>query len=480
MPLFSDNKCDIIIVIKYQEECMTNYYLAIDIGSSSGRHILGYIQEGKIVTEEIYRFENKTKIINGHTCWDINEIRDQVLNGMKVCREIGKIPQSLAIDTWGVDYVLLDDKDMILGQAVSYRDQRTAQIHNEIEKYISDRELYARTGLSKQNINTIGQLMSQKITEPELMSRAKTFLMIPDYLNFFLTGRKSIEYTDASTTQLLHCKSCDWDYELISRLGLPKNIFIPISKTGDELGCLTKYVAEYVGYNTTVVHCASHDTASAVVSVPLPVDKKGIYLSSGTWSIIGIETDKPNCSAKSMKYNFSNEGGYEKRYRYLKNIIGLWFIQSIKKELDNKYSFSDLQHMAESEGECKYYFDVNDRSFLSPNSMIEAIKNRICITNISMPKLLSVVYCSLAESYAVTVRQIKELTGESFDKLIVIGGGSMDEHLNKLTAQRCKIDVCRGPKEATSVGNIAVQMLTAGEVSSLTEVRKIIEISEGL
>ncbi len=459
---------------------MTKYFLAIDIGASSGRHILGYIRDGKIITEEIYRFENKIITLNGQLCWDIENLRDQVLCGMRKCKEIEKIPESIAIDTWAVDYVLLDRNDKVIGNAVSYRDRRTEDIQTEITKYIDKKELYSRTGLNSQNLNTIGQLLAQKINAPQQLCEARTFLMIPDYLNYCLTGKKANEYTNASTTQLVHCKSREWDCELISNLGLPQNIFLPLSKAGDKLGYLSKSVSDYVGYSSVVVLCASHDTASAVVAVPLSKDKNEIYLSSGTWSIMGIEQQNPNCGSQSMKMNFSNEGGYANSYRYLKNIPGLWFIQSIKRELGNKYSYNELSGMAEVTGDSKSRIDINHKDFLSPDSMIEAIKKHLTNSCISLPKLMSTIYHSLSEYYALTFHQIEELTESGYDKIIVIGGGSRDDYLNRLTAQKCKKEVVRGPAEATAVGNIAVQMLTAGEVSSLDEIRQIIKISEGI
>lgn len=459
---------------------MIKYFLAIDIGASSGRHILGHLEDGKLVTEEIYRFKNEAVSIKGQLCWDIKSLCDHVLEGMKTCKELNKTPLSIAVDTWGVDYVLLDKYDKIIGNAVSYRDKRTLNIHNEIKKYINDSELYSHTGLNLQNINTIGQLLAQKRDAPHQLSEARTFLMLPDYLNFYLTGKKANEYTAASTSQLLHCKSREWDYELLSKLGLPQNIFLPISKTGTQLGYIAKSVSDYVGYNSVVVHCASHDTASAVAAVPFSKDKNEIFLSSGTWSIMGIERNSPNCDSKSMKMKFSNEGGYNNTYRYLKNIPGLWFLQSIKKDLNDRYSYSELSAMAEENGDSKCRIDINRKEFLSPKSMIEAIKQHISNSCVPLPKLLSTVYYSLAEYYASTVHQIEDLTDKSYDRIIVIGGGSRDDYLNRLTAQKCRKEVCKGPVEATSVGNIAVQMLAAGVVSSQDEIRKIIKVSEGI
>ena len=315
---------------------MQQYYLAIDIGASSGRHILGSVQDGKIVLEEIHRFPNGMSEKNGHRCWDVDKLFQEILTGMKKCKELGKIPVSVGIDTWAVDFVLLNEKDERIGDAVGYRDSRTEGMDEEVYRIIPEEELYGRTGIQKQIFNTIYQLMAVKKQSPEQLEQAKTFLMIPDYFHFLLSGVKAVEYTNASTTQLVSPDTFDWDKELMERLGYPTDIFPEIVKPGTVLGNLTEEIARQVGYSCKVVAPATHDTGSAVLAVPAS-DSDFLYISSGTWSLMGVERRSADCSHKSKVRNFTNEGGYERRFRYLKNIMGLWMIQSVKKELNDQF-----------------------------------------------------------------------------------------------------------------------------------------------
>ncbi len=302
------------------------YYLAVDIGASSGRHILSHMENGKIILEEVYRFHNGMTEKDGHKIWDVDRLFEEILTGMKKCREIGKMPYSIGIDTWAVDFVLLDNDDRKIMDAVAYRDDRTAGIDKKVYEVISEDELYARTGIQKQNFNTIYQLMAVKSQEPDAFEKAKSMLMIPDYLNFLLTGEKVQEYTNATTTQLVNPVTKDWDYELIDRLGYPKDIFGEIKNPGSEVGKLRSEVSRKVGFDCKVILPATHDTASAVMAVPTQKDDT-LYISSGTWSLMGTELVSADCSSLSMEHNLTNEGGYDYRFRYLKNIMGLWMIQ---------------------------------------------------------------------------------------------------------------------------------------------------------
>ncbi|MBR6395407.1 MAG: rhamnulokinase, partial [Lachnospiraceae bacterium] len=305
----------------------TKYYLAVDIGASSGRHILGCVENGKIKYEEVYRFENGPVKRNGHMCWEMDRLFNEIVNGMKACKGLGKIPVSMGIDTWGVDFVLLDKEDNIIGDTVCYRDERTAGIDSEVYKIIPEDKLYARTGIQKQIFNTIYQLMAIKEKEPENLAKAESFLMVPDYFNFLLTGVKKQEYTNATTGQLVDTNTKQWDRQLIKRLGLPAGIFKELSMPGTFVGRLLPEIQKRVGYDLDVILPGTHDTASAVLAVPM---EKGdsVYISSGTWSLMGIERSEADCSERARECNFTNEGGYEGRFRFLKNIMGLWMIQS--------------------------------------------------------------------------------------------------------------------------------------------------------
>lgn len=452
------------------------YFLAIDIGASSGRHILGYIKDKKLQLEEIYRFKNGVYNNNNQLCWNLDSLFKEILNGLKKCKEMNKIPSTLAIDTWGVDFVLLDNNDKILGDTVSYRDNRTANIPEEIFKFISKEEIYKRTGIQNLVFNTINQLYSIKKTS-NLFEKANTFLMIPDYFNFLLTGKKVNEYTNASTTQLLNLETSYWDFELLEKLGIPKNIFQPIVEAGTSLGFLKDEIVKEIGFDLEVITAPSHDTASAVLAVP-SIEDNFLYLSSGTWSLLGTESINYNSSLESLKANFTNEGGYSKNYRYLKNIMGLWIMQNIKKELEDKYTFPELSEMAKNFQGKKYLIDVNDNNFLAPNSMIEAIKNycqnKFNYNPESIEEVVSIVYNSLAKSYTQTIQEIEKLTFQKFSSLYIIGGGCQDNYLNYLTAQESGLEVFAGPIEATAIGNLGCQMLNKKYFNSVKEFRNFI------
>lgn len=452
---------------------MKTYYLAIDIGASSGRHILGWMENGKLQLEEVYRFPNGTTLKNGHQCWDHEALEESIVKGLERCREIGKIPSYLGIDTWGVDFLLLDKDGAVIGDSVGYRDSRTEGIDKDVYELIPETELYARTGIQKQLYNTVYQLMALKKQNPEQLERAETFLMMPDYLNWYLTGVCHQEYTNATTGQLVNIETGEWDLELIEKLGYPKKLFGKLSLPGERVGKLRPEIAARIGYDLTVIHPASHDTGSAVLAVPTNSDNV-VYLSSGTWSLMGIERLVPDSSARACRHNFTNEGGVEHRFRFLKNIMGLWIIQSIRKELDGKYSFGELCDMATAVGDTEYRINVNDSAFLAPASMMEAIRTYCGAPDMPLDQMLCCVYHSLAECYAETIREITEMTGKKPDALHIIGGGSKDGYLNELTAKALDIPVYTGPTEATAIGNLLSQMLGTGVFSSIPEARETV------
>ena len=350
-----------------------SYYLAIDIGASSGRHILGWIENGKIRIEEIHRFQNGLVGRNGHLCWDVDHLFHEVVEGLKRCRTLNRIPKSVGIDTWGVDFVLLDEAGQLLGDTVAYRDGRTQGMDALVYRTISEQALYARNGIQKQIFNSIYQLMAIQQESPENLSAAKHFLMIPDYLNYLLTGVMKNEYTNATTTQLVSAETQDWDDELMDMLGLPKEMFGAIAMPKTPVGALTEKIAAEVGFQTEVVLPATHDTGSAVMAVPSTSDDS-IYLSSGTWSLMGIEHLIPDCSEVSQQHNFTNEGGYHYRYRYLKNIMGMWMMQNLRKEFRHDYTFEELYQLAHIGRYFTSTVDVNDAAFLAPQSIRAALQ----------------------------------------------------------------------------------------------------------
>lgn len=455
---------------------MPNYYLSIDIGASSGRHILFWLENKKMRMEEIYRFPNGMTRKNGHLCWDYTALENHILAGMKRCAEIGRIPVSVGIDTWGVDFVLLDERDKMIGDTVGYRDHRTDGMDDEISGLIPPEELYARTGIQKAIYNTIYQLMALKKTAPEQLEQARTFLTVPDYFHWKLCGVKANEYTEATTTQLIDPNTRDWDWELIEQLGYPREMFREVVQPGTVLGELTEEVVSAVGYRCKVVLPAAHDTASAIMAMP-STDPDAVYISSGTWSLLGVELSAPDCGEESRRANFTNEGGFDGTICYLKNIMGLWMIQSVKKELAEQnieLSFAELCARAEQET-IRSVIPCNDARFLSPKSMIVEIQSACRETNQAVPEtpgqLASVVYRSLAKCYGEAIEQLRNSRRIDYRTLSILGGGSNAAYLNRLTARETGCTVYAGPGEATAIGNALAQMLRDGVWETMAEAR---------
>ncbi len=456
---------------------MEKYFLAVDIGASSGRHILSHMEDGKIVLEEVFRFENGMTEIDGHKCWDSELLFSHIKEGMKKCAELGKIPCYMGIDTWGVDYVLVDKEGKRIGNAVGYRDDRTTGIDREVYQIIPEKELYARTGIAKQVFNTIYQLVALKKENPEQLLAAETLLLSPDYYNFLLTGKRASEYTIASTGQLVSPETKDWDYELIRMLGLPEKIFTPLQKPGTILGGLSDAVKAEIGYDCQVVMVTSHDTASAVLAVPSKTADFA-YISSGTWSLLGVELENAICNEQSREANFTNEGGYDYKYRFLKNIMGLWMIQSVRNEMNKAYSFAQLCAMAEEVKDFPSRVDVDEHRFFAPDSMIEEIRNACRESGQPVPEtpgeLATVVYQSLADCYKKSLRNLEAMTGKTYPAVNIVGGGANADYLNQLTANATGKTVYAGPTEATAIGNIVCQMLACGDLPSVAEARACI------
>lgn len=459
---------------------MANYYLAVDIGASSGRLILGHMEHGKMILEEVHRFENGMVKKNGELCWEFDRLFEDILTGMKKCRELGKIPISMGVDTWGVDFVLLDKEGQVIGNTVGYRDHRTDGMDEEVYKIIDQQELYARTGIQKAIFNTIYQLMAVKKQHPEYLEQAETLLHVPDYFHYLLTGQKTNEYTEATTGQLVNAETRDWDEELIERLGYPRRIFQKLIMPGTDIGHLSEEVQRKVGFDLEVIAPATHDTGSAVLAVPAN-DDDFIYISSGTWSLMGLERPTPDCSEKSSAWNLTNEGGYGGSIRYLKNIMGLWMVQSVRHEFEDAYGFQEICAMAEAEQDFPSRVDANDACFLSPENMTEEVKVYCRRTGQPVPETLgqiaAVIYASLAECYAKTAEELEIMTGRTYSRIHIVGGGANAEYLNKLTAKATGKEIHAGPVEATAIGNITAQMLRAKEFVSVEEARSVIHQS---
>ncbi len=458
---------------------MRTYYLAVDIGASSGRHILGWLENGRIHLEEVYRFPNGMKNVDGALCWDLQALFGEIKAGLVRCRELGRIPAFMGVDTWGVDYVLLDGKDRVLGRTYGYRDPRTAGMDEKVYERISPEKLYARTGIQKQTFNTIYQLMAAAQQERELLEQAESLLLIPDYFHFLLTGVKKTEYTNATTTQLVSPYTKDWDYELIELLGYPRKIFREISRPGTLAGHFTEAIQKEVGFDCQVILPATHDTGSAVAAIPT-TEENALYISSGTWSLMGTELLEPDCSMESMTHNLTNEGGYAYRFRYLKNIMGLWMIQSVRREFPKEYSFAEICEHA-SQQSIASLVDCNDGRFLAPASMIEAVRSFCRETGQQVPEseweIAAVIYNSLGKCYADTIRELEQMTGKTYARIYVVGGGSNAEYLNRITAKYTGRTVFAGPGEATAIGNLLVQMIYDGNMQDLKEARACVRDS---
>ena len=448
------------------------YYLAIDIGASSGRHILGSVENGKLCLEEIYRFDNYINNVDGTLCWDIEHLVHSVIEGVKRCGELKKIPATIAIDTWGVDYVLLDADKKELLPAVAYRDSRTNNIPAEIDSIISREELYARNGIQSLNFNTIYQLYCDKISGK--LARASHFLMMPDYLAFKLTGKLANEYTNLTTGALINADTKKIDNELLGMLGIRADIFEETLLPSSYLGGLSEEIKSIVGFDSTVVLAASHDTASAVAACP--VGESGMYISSGTWSLIGTEITTPVLSPEALHSGFTNEGGVNYRYRFLKNFMGMWLFQNIRKNLDKKYTYDEMMKMA-MESELRGYIDTNAPEFTAPENMIEAIKTHLGMPDLTIGEVLASVYHSLARSYNEAVKTIERISGQSIELINIVGGGCKDEYLDRLTAEYTGKRVIAGPVEATATGNLITQMMYDDKTLTLADARERVKNS---
>ena len=452
---------------------MKKYCLAIDIGASSGRHILGSVENGKLVIEEIYRFENYyVKDENGFLAWDIEHLTGEVKKGIAKCKEEDKIPSTLAIDTWGVDYVLLDENKNEILPCCSYRDPRTDAAVAEVEKIISKKELYERTGIQSLNFNTIYQLYCDKKTGK--LDKAGYFLMIPEYLSYKLTGVIKNEYTNATTTNLVNAASGDWDRDILKRLGIKESIFQKIYQPGSEVGSFRDEIKTEVGFDCKVLFCPSHDTASAEAACQ--INDKGMFISSGTWSLIGTENKDPVLSGNAMNSGFSNEGGIDSNICFLKNIMGMWLFQNIRKNLNKKYSYDEMMEMAEQNG---YYEEVdpNTPEFTAPENMIEAVRKYMKKEEPSLADVLNTVYHSLAASYKRSVEEIERISGKTIDTINIVGGGSQDGYLNRLTKEYTGKRIIVGPVEGTAAGNILSQLIYSDPDIDLEKARKILKNS---
>lgn len=453
-------------------------YLAFDIGAGSGRAILGTLDGCRVSLQEIHRFPNEMILRNGHYYWDIHRLFDELMTGLRRCvKEYHIIPVSIGIDTWGVDFGLLDGNDQLIGNPFAYRDSLTDEAMDQVFKSIRPKELYTRTGIQFMQFNSLFQLWAMKKKFPIVLLQANKLLFIPDLLGYLFTGSIFSEYTIASTSQMLNPKTRNWYPDLLMRLGLPIHILDDIVEPGTQIGHLKPGILSDLGVNSiSLVAVGAHDTASAIAAIPAE-GRNWAYISSGTWSLMGIETDSPILTDESFKYLFTNEGGVGKKIRYLKNITGLWLLQECKKiwDKEKELSYTELISQCKKVKPFQSLIDPDDPSFMNPEDMPAAIRGYCLKTGQTAPQTIPefarCIFESLAMKYRIVLNQLKEVSPHPIEKIHMIGGGSLNTFLCQLTADACGLPVIAGPAEATALGNILVQIASHQGLSGIETLR---------
>jgi rhamnulokinase len=462
-------------------------HIAVDLGAESGRIIVGDISS----IDTVHRFANMPVRIHDSIYWDILSIFREIKNGLKKAfsRYPGQIV-SMGIETWGVDYALLDSQGDLLGNPYHYRDSRNDTMPEIFFQTVPMEEVYRETGIQIMQINTLYQLLAHNRSKPGVVEQARYFVTTPDLLNYWFTGNIKNEYAIASTTQLFNMREKRWSRSLIKAVGVNPAIFGEIVMPGESLGPLQPHIREEVGApdTFTVIAPGCHDTACAVTAVPAAANKRYAYLSSGTWSLLGIEADNPIIHEKSREYNFTNEGAADGGVRFLKNIMGLWVVQECKRawsEAGKEMDYNELTRLAEENGPASFSVDVDDPRFLKPGVVDDPMPRRIqtYCREAGQPvpetpgEIVRGVLESLAAKYAKTIAMIEDISDEKVEVLHIIGGGSRNTLLSRLTARECGIPVYTGPVEATAIGNIMVQAIAAGSIDSIREGRELVRRS---
>lgn len=454
---------------------MTKTYVAVDIGASSGRLMLSQLKNGKMSLTEMHRFQNGFSYQDGHDRWDVDHIVDEILKGLAKIKQAGYDHISLGIDTWAVDYVLVGKNGQKLANPVSYRDARTATAIADFTKKISKTEIYRKTGIQFLNFNTLYQLFEE---DPELLAKTAKIMLIPDYIGYVLTGKAVTEATNASTTQMLNLETGQFDPDLLKAVHVSPKQFSQLMAAGSFLGKLDQ--SKFPDYDlpeTDVITVATHDTASAVVGTP-GIGRHWAYLSSGTWSLLGAELSVPENGKAAFRENYTNEWGAYGTYRFLKNIMGLWMIQCVKREYHDRYSFSQLVDLAAKVRPFRQLININDARFENPKSMIKAIQNYCQEHKQWVPQtpgeVAMAIYSNLALFYAHELAKLDGILGYRIDTLNIVGGGSNVKLLNKLTSTIGNLTVYAGPSEATAIGNIVVQMITRHDLLNVYLARRMI------
>jgi len=463
-------------------------FLGFDIGASSGRAIVGTLNDNKLSLDEIYRFPNSGIRKGDSYLWNISGIYNEIIKGFKkYVNKYGNHVDGIGIDTWGVDFILLDEFDEPVGPSHHYRDVRTKGMLKYMFEKVPKEEIFRETGIQFMELNSSTQLYSLIHNHSSQLARSETFLMIPDYLNYLLCGKKCSEYSIATTSQLFNPNTSDWSQKIIEKLGLECKLFQKIIPSGTVLGKLKKDITQEVGLieDTYLIAPACHDTGSAIVAVPVDMKRyrrgEWAYLSSGTWSLLGVELEKPIINKKTLESNFTNEGGVENTIRFLKNVTGLWIIQECKKIWEKQgldYSWDQIVSMAIEAKPFQYFINPDDPLFHNPPDMINAIQQFCERSKQIPPKTMSdisrAIFEGLAFRYREIVQSIEMVTEKKIECLFIIGGGSSNQLLNQFTANSLNIPIKAGPIEATSIGNILMQAKAVGLVKNLEELRKYV------
>lgn len=457
---------------------LNNAVLAVDIGASSGRLILAWMKDNKLELEELHRFKNSMTYDGKHYHWDIDALFNEIIEGLKKASNVEGNIDSIGIDTWAVDYVLINEEGERVAPVFAYRDHRTDETMDKVFEEMSRAKIYAKTGIQFLQFNSLYQLYEHVKADSEDFDKASQLLMVPDYLNYRLSKVAAIEYTNATSTQLLNVHSNTWDEELLDLVGINKELLPTPIKPGTILGGLTKEIGQEVNLeHLKVIAPATHDTGSAIVSVPA-IGKDFAYISSGTWSLMGIESDKPVVSELSSEFNFTNEGGVFDTYRVLKNIMGLWLIQEVSRMYEGKYSFAEFVDLAKESEPFKCLINPNDSRFLNPENMITAIQGFCEESGQYVPatpgELARCIFESLAFLYAQVLEQLRQVSDQPINRIHIIGGGCQNKLLNQMCADFTNCDVYAGPVEATAIGNIAMQMISNEQIADLSSAREII------
>ncbi|MCI5592328.1 MAG: rhamnulokinase family protein [Oscillospiraceae bacterium] len=460
--------------------------LAFDFGASSGRAIIGSFDGEKITLKEVHRFTNDPVDLGGTLYWDVLRLFYEIKQGIVKAKIAGGF-DSIGIDTWGVDFGLIDKNGRLLENPVHYRDKRTSGLVEESFKSVPRQKMYDITGIQFMELNTLFQLISLKKQRPEMLERADKMLFMPDLFAYFLTGKMCSEYSIASTSQLIDINTRSWSKELLDAFGIKESLFAPLTEPGTQLGNLSKEICEECGVESVpVISVCGHDTQSAITAVPCESGDFA-FLSSGTWSLFGTELQKPIVNETSLKINITNEGGFGGTTGFLKNIIGLWLIQESRRQWQREgkdYSYADLEKLALSEEPFKCFIDPDAPEFVPQGNIPERVREFCRKTGQYVPEsvgeIMRCIYESLAMKYRMTFEKLCECTGKDYPVIHVIGGGTKDGLLCRMTASSCGKTVKAGPIEATVMGNVAVQLMSDGTIGSISEARKAVAASESL